>query len=250
MKNLAIFAIVSVISIYALPVFAMDNLPTKTGLNVSVGGEYAGFNVVPEGSVSKEKAGYTAGYAGVSYAFKNFDIGVDLGGASVTADNVFAQGADYSSTALFVRPTVKTFVDLSESLKLGGSLSYLFIGKSDDQRTDNMFGADVNEKVTLGITQAIKLNAPTIQWSPAKGLSLYGGFAARFARMNDAKFEATATLNGSTFQNSASAGISTKKSVGGTAGAIYDFGKVSLGLQGDLLTQNGSGVNGSLTYHF
>ena len=229
--------------------FAMDNLPTgKEGANVAVGVMSSGFNFTPEKVRNSFETKIASAYLGTRYDFKKFGIGLDVGGARIGVEKIFMDHDDSSSDAFFLRPVLNWATSLNETFKTGGSFSYAFISGSSDQRSEDFINWQGTEKISMGPTHIFTLTAPMIQWQPLTDAALYAGFTSRFIQMNPVRIRLSAPLND---QQTFEANVNARDSYGVTLGATYALGKsVALGVQGQSLSNNGSGIQGEMSIHF
>lgn len=249
MKRSLAFILAACFALMASTAFALDDLPNNKGLGFTTGGEYLGFKVRPEGADFTTDIGAAGGYAGVKYDSKFYALELDLGGAILKAKEVFLDNSDFSNGAFYARTTVKGAYPVTDALKVGATASYTYIAKTSDKISGELDGVSGTEKIKIGPTSIITVNAPMVQVAVpgVKGLDVFGGYSIQLVDIAKAELELSAAGYGSMKDKLKLNAIDTS---GGILGATYAFGKYEVGIQGALRANNASSVNGSVSYRF
>lgn len=230
-------------------VFAMDNLPMKgrEGLSLAAGVGSTDFSFSSERVRTSFATKFMTAFAGTRYDLDNVGIGLDVGLVNTGVEDAFVDGGDFSSNALYLRPTVSCAKDLNEMFKIGGSFSYEFFSGSDEEKAKSFLSWQGIERLSIGKTHVFKLVAPMVQMQ-MKDTALYAGFTSQYVRMSPTRVWFSSPLNG---WKEFELDISHSDSYGFTFGAVTNVIKsVALGIQGQSMTKNGSGVQGELIVGF
>jgi hypothetical protein len=229
MKRLYLLMSIVAIIAFAVPVFAVDSLPTKAGFGAGIGLDYTGLKLTSPGSATL-KAQLATAYVALGYDAKIADKFIIGFGANVGA-GAFHMKLDenYVGTAIMAEPKIKAAYLLSKDFQIGVVGSYKYFGKTNDKLLDN--------KVEAGAINMITVK-PTLQWKPFESLAIFGGPAMRFASMGHVKSPYVDVP------------IKVKDAFGGNLGIALDVGSFTLGVEGQAMSSNGSGGGATLSYRF
>lgn len=255
MKRKGSFTIIAVtlsLLLVAANVFALDDLPSKPGLKMSLGGEYFGFKVKAYGYPTD--IGVAGGYAGAEYTGQMgskflYAAGLDLGGAVTEAEEAHMNGESFSGVGFYGRATLKGAYKINEKLKVGSTASYLWLSEAQDTESGSEYGATWSEKLKIGPVSIMTVNA-LAQYSVMENLGIFGGYRIQLVDMAKVKFEGKASFGGEDYGYRDNFNVNPINTSGPILGAIYTFGKYEVGMQGGLLPNNAPFVNGNFGLRF